>query len=80
VFHLDHAVFSGLDTGALAPEQFKNLGPAKAIKADADDRILYKQKTGELFYDADGSGRKEAVLVAVLDNHAALDHTDFLIV
>ncbi|APX85569.1 hemolysin [Methylorubrum extorquens] len=80
VFHLDHAVFSGLDTGALAPEQFKTLGPAKAIKADADDRILYKQKTGELFYDADGSGRKEAVLVAVLDNHAALDHTDFLIV
>ncbi|KQQ14138.1 hemolysin [Methylobacterium sp. Leaf123] len=80
VFHLDHGVFSGLETGALAPEQFKTLGPAKAIKADADDRILYKQKTGELFYDADGSGRKEAVLIAVLDNHAALDHTDFLIV
>lgn len=80
VFHLDHAVFSRLKIGVLAPEQFKELGPAKASRADADDRILYKQKTGELFYDADGSGRKEAVLIAVLDNHAALDHTDFLIV
>lgn len=77
VFRLDHAVFSRLAIGALAPEQFKTLGLAKA---DADDRILYKQKSGELFYDADGSGRKEAVLVAVLDNHATLDHTDFLIV
>jgi Ca2+-binding RTX toxin-like protein len=76
-FQLDHAVFSRLAIGVLAPEQFKQLGPAKA---DADDRILYRQKTGELFYDADGSGRKEAVLIAVLDNHAILDHTDFLIV
>ncbi|GJE82122.1 calcium-binding protein [Methylorubrum thiocyanatum] len=83
VFQLDHAVFSRLDIGVLAPGQFKILGPAKAAQAaktDADDRILYKQKTGELFYDADGSGRKEAVLIAVLDNHATLDHTDFLIV
>ena len=83
VFQLDHAVFARLDIGVLAPGQFKILGPAKAAQAaktDADDRILYKQKTGELFYDADGSGRKEAVLIAVLDNHATLDHTDFLIV
>jgi len=35
--------------------------------------------TGELFYDADGSGQGAAVKFAVLDNKAALNHTDFLI-
>lgn len=75
VLHLDHRVFSGLDPGVPAATQFRSHG-----KADADDRILYTQTTGELFYDADGGGRKPAVLIAVLDNHAALDHTDILVV
>lgn len=33
---------------------------------DADDRILFDAETGELFYDADGSGGADAILFATL--------------
>ncbi|MBD8905749.1 calcium-binding protein [Methylorubrum zatmanii] len=77
VLRLDHRVFSGLEIGILASAQFKNLDEAGP---DADDRLLYRQQTGELFYDSDGSGRKAAVLIALLDNHASLDHADVFVV
>ena len=76
-FRLDDAVFTALKAGALAASAFKLLDGAKV---DADDRILYKQGTGELFYDADGSGKGAAVLFAVLDNKAAITHADFFVV
>ena len=74
---LSKSVFSALAPGQLAGSAFKNIS---AGTADADDRILYKQATGELFYDADGSGSGIAVKFAVLDNKAALTAADFLIV
>jgi hypothetical protein len=33
-----------------------------------------------LWYDADGSGKKAAMLMAVLDNHVQIAYTDFWIV
>ena len=74
---LSKSIFAALALGQLAGTAFKNLD---AGAADATDRILYKQSTGELFYDADGSGSKAAVNFAVLDNKAALTHADFLVV
>lgn len=48
---------------------------------DADDYIIYNSKTGELSYDADGSGRGRAVVFATLSNKPLLlDHEDFMIV
>ena len=47
---------------------------------DATDRIIYKQSTGTLYYDADGKGGKSAVQIAILDSHPVLSITDFLIV
>ena len=70
-------IFTALAPGQLADSAFKNIS---AGAVDGDDRILYKQATGELFYDGDGSGAGVAVKFAVLDNKVALDHTDFLIV
>jgi Ca2+-binding RTX toxin-like protein len=73
---LAKSVFSALAPGQLAESAFKNIS---AGTADATDRILYKQTTGELFYDADGSGKGLAVKFAVLDNKVALGAGDFLV-
>ena len=45
--------------------------------ADANDRILYDQASGEIFYDADGSGAAAAVLFATVTAGTALTHADF---
>ncbi|WP_232629217.1 hypothetical protein [Methylobacterium sp. Leaf118] len=74
---LSKSLFTALTTGELEPATFKNITTGTA---DADDRILYKQSTGELFYDADGAGAGLKVKVAVLDNKAVLTAADFLIV
>ncbi|WP_425475933.1 hypothetical protein [Mesorhizobium yinganensis] len=51
--HLDGAVFTALPVGTFAASAFNifNDGPK-----DADDRIVYNSSTGNLYYDADGSG------------------------
>jgi len=46
---------------------------------DADDRLIYDQATGNLWWDADGNGGGAAVMVAVFENHAALAATDFAV-
>ncbi|WP_269780358.1 Ig-like domain-containing protein [Methylobacterium sp. Leaf118] len=74
---LSKSIFTTLATGELDPTAFKNISVSSV---DASDRILYKQSTGELFYDADGSGSGAKVKVAVFDNKAALTAADFLIV
>lgn len=74
---LARSEFWQLSTGELASNLFKSLDTGKV---DADDRVLYKQSTGELFYDWDGSGKQAEILVGVLDNKAALTAADFLIV
>jgi serralysin len=76
---IDNAIFAALTaTGTLAAAAFKDLD-AGAI--DASDRIIYKTSTGNLYYDADGSGSAfAAVKFAVLANHAALTAADFVVV
>ncbi|WP_232627910.1 calcium-binding protein [Methylobacterium sp. Leaf118] len=74
---LSKSIFTALTTGELDPSSFKNITTGTI---DADDHILYKQSTGELFYDADGAGSGLKVKFAVLDNKAALTAADFLIV
>ncbi|KQT57627.1 hypothetical protein ASG52_23670 [Methylobacterium sp. Leaf456] len=74
---LGDAIFEALAPGGLKANEFKDIGRAKV---DADDHILYDSRSGNLFYDADGSGKAAAVKFAVLDNKAAITHADFLIV
>ncbi|WP_342152727.1 glycosyl hydrolase [Methylorubrum sp. SB2] len=74
---LARSEFWNLSMGKLADTQFKNLDTGKV---DADDRVLYKQSTGELFYDWDGSGKQAAILLGVLDNKAPLHASDILVV
>jgi Ca2+-binding RTX toxin-like protein len=48
--------------------------------ADAEDRVVYNTSTGQLWYDADGSGGGAAQLVATLQAGATLAATDITIV
>lgn len=73
---LDDAVFSTLTPGALAAGAF-HLGTAAA---DAEDRLIYDQATGRLFYDADGNGAGAAILFAQLDAGTALAAADIFVI
>ncbi len=50
------------------------------VAADADDRVLYDQATGRLFYDADANGAGVAVQFAQLAAGTVLSAADFTIV
>jgi D-alanyl-D-alanine carboxypeptidase len=77
-FRLDDATFSALRTGALANNAFKILGVPGAVVGQ-DDHILYNARTGTLAYDADGSGKTEAIPFAQLDKDLALSAADFFV-
>ncbi|HEV2747496.1 MAG TPA: calcium-binding protein [Allosphingosinicella sp.] len=72
---LDGAVFAGIAAGPLAASAF-HVGDAAA---DAADRIVYNDVTGEIFYDADGSGAGAAMLFARVDPGTELTQTDFTV-
>jgi len=74
---LENGVFVGLAAGALAAGAFY----AGAAAHDSDDRIIYDQASGSLFFDRDGTGGAyAAVRFAILENHAAVTAADFVVV
>lgn len=78
-FNLDNAIFTQLGVdGALDAGAFVN----GAAALDANDRIIFNSATGNVSYDADGSGAGAAVVFATIQTllNGTLDHTDFLIV
>ncbi len=66
----------GLATGTLPADQFV-LGTGAT---DADDRFIYDQTTGKLYFDEDGTGFRAQQLMAIFPNHDAIAATDFVIV
>jgi Ca2+-binding RTX toxin-like protein len=46
---------------------------------DADDRVIYDTNTGQLYYDADGSGARAAELIATLQGNPVLAATDITV-
>ena len=76
-FWLDNAVMKAIGkNGKLAKDAF--FAGKKAH--DAEDRIVYDSASGNLFYDADGSGKIAAIKLAVLANKAKLALADFLVI
>jgi Ca2+-binding RTX toxin-like protein len=73
---LDSKIFKALGIGALSDSAWVDGTTA----TNSNQHILYNSSNGELFYDVDGSGKKAAVLIGVVDNHAALTHGDFMVV
>jgi Ca2+-binding RTX toxin-like protein len=73
---LENGVFVGLAEGALAPGAFAH----GTVAADADDRIIYDDPSGRLFFDADGVGGVAAVEFAQVHDNLALSASDFHVV
>jgi Ca2+-binding RTX toxin-like protein len=77
------SVFSAITSpaGTLNSAEF---WAGSGVKAghDASDRIVYDTVTGNLYYDADGSGAAAALLVALIGvtTHASLSYTDIQMV
>jgi Ca2+-binding RTX toxin-like protein len=83
--YLDNAVFKKLGTKGSAQKpvkldkKFFTVGD-KAKDKDKDDYVIYNKKTGVLSYDADGSGKGQAVEFALLKNKASLKYDDFFVI
>jgi Ca2+-binding RTX toxin-like protein len=86
VFGFDH----GTDKIGLDDAIFTQIGALGALNAgafvtgaaagDLDDRIIYNNLTGQLFYDADGSGAGAAIQFATLSPGLTLTATDFIVI
>ncbi|MEP0322480.1 heme acquisition protein HasA [Bauldia litoralis] len=74
---LSQTIFSDLDKGGLAKSAFVVGTSAK----DASDRIIYDDKSGALFYDADGNQSAfAAVQFAKVGKKIDIDADDFLVI
>ena len=73
---LDHSVFTGLSNGPLSASAFV-LG---TVAQDADDRIIYDSTTGNLYFDADGSGAGAAIQFAHVDPGTTIVASDFVVI
>ncbi len=78
IIELSSAAFPGLAAGGIPTGAFA-LG---TVAADADDRIVYDQASGHLWFDPDGAGGQAALLFATLGetSHPAIAATDFAVV
>lgn len=78
---LDDAIFTKLGKGTEArPVKLNKAFFTIGSKAkDTNDFLVYDNKRGVLYYDADGSGSKAAVEIAILKKDLKLTYADFAI-
>jgi Ca2+-binding RTX toxin-like protein len=75
---LENAIFTKLtNTGALSTFAFRASTTGNAV--DGNDYVLYDTDSGQLFYDADGSGAGAKVLIATLTNLPTLTSADIFV-
>lgn len=73
---LENTVFGAFAAGDLAEERF-----VIDTALQANDNIIYRSGTGELFYDSDGNGSAAApILFARVNPLTMLTHEDFVVV
>ncbi|EIM29456.1 calcium-binding protein [Microvirga lotononidis] len=72
---LDVAIFTALAPGSLGLDAF-GYG---SVAATEEQRIIYNSATGELFYDADGTGRQAQIKFAVLGAGVGLTAWNFTV-
>jgi Ca2+-binding RTX toxin-like protein len=74
---LSDVIFTNLAPGPLSASQF--VAGAGAQAQDADDYVLYNTTTGQVSYDADGSGAGAAVAFATLFGNPTLIANDIAV-
>jgi serralysin len=74
---LENAIFRALKaTGTLTTGAF-NIGSAAT---QADDRIIYDNHTGAIYYDSDGTGASKAIQFATIDPNLTLTNLNFEVI
>jgi Ca2+-binding RTX toxin-like protein len=78
----DNAVFTalGADGNFVADDARFAAGAGFTSGQDASDRLVYDTNTGNLYYDADGSGAGGAQLVATFQGAPAIAATDITVI
>ena len=78
---LDAAALPGLGaSGRLSPSDARFAANSSGFAEDASDRLIYDTTTGNLWYDADGSGAGDRTHIAEFDGAPALAATDIEII
>jgi len=76
LIYLEDAIFLGIRRGKMHKSAFTTGTAAK----DAKDRIVYDKKSGDLFYDQDGTGGVAQIKFAVLKPNLKLAAADFYVI
>ncbi|WP_112664218.1 beta strand repeat-containing protein [Microvirga flavescens] len=80
--YLDNAVFKKLGKGTEAKtgKLLKDFFVIGSKAQDKNDYLIYNDKKGVLYYDADGSGKGKAVEIATLSKKLVMTEKDFFII
>jgi Ca2+-binding RTX toxin-like protein len=74
---LDHDIFKSLNAGStLNPGMLA----AGKVAQDANDHVLFDVGSGGLYYDADGRGGADAILIAKIDAVSMLSASNFIVI
>lgn len=74
---LDNSIFTSLNKGILDAAALRI--NYSGLSQDSSDRIIYEKDTGELLYDADGTGAATAISFAVVHPLSRFTIEDFIV-
>jgi serralysin len=80
--HLDDAAFTAIGAmGNFAAADLRFKANSSGTATDTNDRVVFNTSTGQLYYDADGSGSGAAAqLIATVQAGASVAATDIVVV
>jgi Ca2+-binding RTX toxin-like protein len=78
---LDDAAFTAIGAvGDFAAGDARFKANSSGTATDTNDRVVFNTSTGQLYYDADGSGNAAAQLIATVQSGASIAATDIVVI